>query len=147
MLSLQKPVFMPAFCIFTFLEAKIGSMTKILLVEDDLTFSLILEGFLQKNGFAVAVCHRLKDAEKALLVNQYQLLLLDYRLPDGTGQELLEKVRQQTPKLPVIIMTSFRDVRTAVQAMRSGAFDYITKPVIPEELLLVVQQALQKKTL
>ncbi|MFC5269928.1 sigma-54-dependent transcriptional regulator [Adhaeribacter terreus] len=120
-------------------------MIRILLVEDDLTFSLILESFLQKQGFAVEVCHQLKDAEKALSLTKFNLLLLDYRLPDGTGQELLEKVRLQNPKLPVIIMTSFRDVRTAVQAMRSGAFDYITKPVIPDELLLVVRQALQKK--
>lgn len=120
-------------------------MAHILLVEDDLTFSLILESFLQKNGFQVTVCHRLKEAENSLTAASFDLLLLDYRLPDGNGMELLEKSRLLPYKLPVIIMTSFRDLRTAVQAMRLGAFDYITKPVIPDELLLVVQQALQKK--
>ena len=83
-------------------------MTRFLLLEDDLTFSLILEGFLKKEGFEVDVVHRVKDAIRALETQTYHLLLLDYRLPDGTGQELLEKVRLQNLKLPVIIMTSFR---------------------------------------
>ena len=120
-------------------------MAKFLLVEDDLTFSLILEGFLKNQGFKVDVAHRVKDGLKNLENQTYQLLLLDYRLPDGTGFELLESVRTKYPQVPVIMMTSFRDIATAVRAMRLGAFHYITKPVNPDELLMVVKEALQQK--
>ncbi|GEO04269.1 sigma-54-dependent Fis family transcriptional regulator [Adhaeribacter aerolatus] len=120
-------------------------MPKILLVEDDLTFSLILEGFLKNQGYAVEVVHRVKDGIKSLSNQTYQLLLIDYRLPDGTGFEILEAIKAKALPLPVIMMTSFREVGTAVRAMRLGAFDYITKPVNPDELLMVVQEALNKK--
>jgi two-component system, NtrC family, response regulator HydG len=120
-------------------------MPRILLVEDDLTFSLILEGFLKNHGFEVEVVHRVKDGIKSLNSQKYELLLIDYRLPDATGFEILEAVRDSKIPAPVIMMTSFREVGTAVRAMRLGAFDYITKPVNPDELLMVVQEALQKK--
>jgi len=120
-------------------------MAKILLVEDDLTFALILEGFLKSQGFEVEVVHRAKDGIKSLANQNYQLLLIDYRLPDGTGFEILEAIRDKALAIPVIMMTSFREVGTAVRAMRLGAFDYITKPVNPDELLMVVQEALHKK--
>ncbi|WP_066838850.1 sigma-54-dependent transcriptional regulator [Rufibacter ruber] len=121
-------------------------MAHILLVEDDLTFSLILEGFLKKQNFLVKVTHRLKDGLKALQEQPYDLLLVDYRLPDGIGLDLLKECKATAPSLPVIMMTSFQDVGTAVRAMRLGAFDYITKPVNPDELLMVLQEALQAKT-
>ena len=120
-------------------------MSKILLVEDDLTFSLILEGFLKNQGYEVEVVHRIKDGIKALNSQPCELLLIDYRLPDGTGFEILEAVRASKKPVPVIMMTSFREVGTAVRAMRLGAFDYITKPVNPDELLMVVQEALHTK--
>ncbi|RNI22638.1 sigma-54-dependent transcriptional regulator [Rufibacter latericius] len=123
-------------------------MARILLIEDDITFSMILEGFLKKQGYEVQAVHRLKDAQRALKDNTYQLLLADYRLPDGTGLELLQEVTQRlrgTTLPQVIMMTSLREVGTAVRAMRLGAFDYITKPVNPDELLMVVKEALQEK--
>jgi two-component system response regulator HydG len=120
-------------------------MTRFLLVEDDLTFSLILEGFLKREGFEVDVVHRVQEGIRAIAEHSYHLLLLDYRLPDGTGLDLLEAVRQKGLPVPAIIMTSLRDIGTAVRAMRLGAFDYITKPVNPDELLMVVRQALQKE--
>ncbi|MBC3540311.1 sigma-54-dependent transcriptional regulator [Rufibacter sediminis] len=120
-------------------------MARILLIEDDVTFSMILEAFLKKQGFLVEVAHRLKDAQKALKSNSYQLLLADYRLPDGTGLELLQHRLPESNHPPVIMMTSIQDVATAVRAMRLGAFDYITKPVNPDELLMVVREALQQK--
>ncbi|WP_205504319.1 sigma-54-dependent transcriptional regulator [Rufibacter psychrotolerans] len=120
-------------------------MTRILLIEDDLTFSMILESFLKKQGFEVQVVHRVKAAQKALIEHSYHLLLADYRLPDGTGLELLQPRQPGAEVPPVIMMTSLQDVGTAVRAMRLGAFDYITKPVNPDELLMVVQEALREK--
>ncbi|MEH6306381.1 sigma-54 dependent transcriptional regulator [Olivibacter sp. CPCC 100613] len=116
-------------------------MAKILLVEDDTTFSTILEGFLKKNGHQVEMKYNVKSSVKSL-DESIDLMLLDYRLGDGTGLDVLEEVRNRGLNIPVIIMTSFNDVRTAVRAMRLGVFDYITKPVNPDELLMVLKEAL-----
>ncbi|WP_134090349.1 sigma-54 dependent transcriptional regulator [Olivibacter sp. XZL3] len=116
-------------------------MAKILLVEDDTTFSTILEGFLKKNGHEVEMRYNVKSSVKSL-DDSIDLMLLDYRLGDGTGLDVLEEVRNRGLNIPVIIMTSFNDVRTAVKAMRLGVFDYITKPVNPDELLMVLKEAL-----
>jgi two-component system response regulator HydG len=120
------------------------NMAAILLIEDDLTFSRILQGFLIKHAFHVTVNHDGKEGLKTFLSKSFDLVLLDYRLPDTTGIDLLEEIKNASPATPVIIMTSFSDIRTAVKAIKQGAFEYITKPVNPDELLMVVRQALTK---
>jgi two-component system, NtrC family, response regulator HydG len=120
-------------------------MAAILLVEDDLTFSRILEGFLTKHGFQVTVSNKGKDGLKVFESRSFDMALLDYRLPDMTGMDVLSEIRQTNQTVPVVIMTSFNDIRTAVKAIKAGAFEYITKPVNPDELLMVVNQALKKE--
>jgi two-component system response regulator HydG len=120
-------------------------MAKILIVEDDLTFSQLLEGFLQKHGHEISTAPNIKAGIKLIDQNTFDLLLLDYRLPDGIGLDVLIKTRETGSLVPVIIMTSFNDVRTAVKAIQSGAFDYITKPVNPDELLMIMNNALGEK--
>ena len=120
-------------------------MAKLLLVEDDITFSELLQGFLTKKGHDVEVASKVKLAVKALEQKEYDLFLLDYRLPDGTGLDVIAAAKSKGIVAPSIIMTSFNDVRTAVRAMRFGALDYITKPVNPDELLMAVNEALEKK--
>jgi two-component system response regulator HydG len=120
-------------------------MAKILIVEDDLTFSQLLQGFLQKHGHEIITAASIKDGLKAIAQNTFDLLLLDYRLPDGIGLDVLINARATGSIVPVIIMTSFNDVRTAVNAIQSGAFDYITKPVNPDELLMIMSNALGEK--
>jgi len=120
-------------------------MAKILIVEDDLTFSQLLQGFLQKHGHDITTASNIKDGLKAIAQNTFDLLLLDYRLPDGIGLDVLINTRATGSTVPVIIMTSFNDVRTAVNAIQSGAFDYITKPVNPDELLMIMSNALGGK--
>lgn len=120
-------------------------MAQILVIEDDSTFAMLLEGFLQKHGHDVDIRHNVKSGFQLLGQKTYDILLLDYRLPDGNGLELLMAARNKNIQSPAIIMTSFNDVRTAVKAMQAGAFDYITKPVNPEELLMLVKGALEKK--
>jgi two-component system response regulator HydG len=117
-------------------------MAKILIIEDDLTFSQLLEGFLRKHEHMPTVVHDVKKSLRLLAQEDYDLLLVDYRLPDGTGLDVLMHVREKGSQVPIIIMTSFNDVRTAVKSIRMGAFDYITKPVNPEELLMHMQNAL-----
>ena len=121
-------------------------MANILLVEDDTTFATILDNFLKKKGFDVVVKYSVKSGIEALKNHQFQLILLDYRLGDGIGLEVLDALRAQGKMVPSVIMTSFNDVRTAVNAIRQGVFDYITKPVNPDELLMVVNEALEGKS-
>jgi len=120
-------------------------MAKILIVEDDLTFSQLLQDFLQKHGHEIITAASIKDGLKSIAQNTFDLLLLDYRLPDGIGLDVLINTRATGSMVPVIIMTSFNDVRTAVNAIQSGAFDYITKPVNPDELLMIMSNALGEK--
>lgn len=120
-------------------------MANILLVEDDTTFATILENFLKKKGFEVVVKYSVKSGIEALKHHTFHLILLDYRLGDGIGLDVVEALRVAGKTIPSIIMTSFNDVRTAVKAIRQGVFDYITKPVNPDELLMVVNDALEGK--
>jgi len=120
-------------------------MVSVLIIEDDSTFAQIIEGFLTKNNFEVTTVSNVAKALKLLAHEDFQLLLIDYRLPDGTGIDVLNHRREAGLNVPAIIMTSFNDVRTAVRAIHLGASDYITKPINPEELLMVINNALQKK--
>ena len=120
-------------------------MARILIIEDDLTFLQILESFLKRNNHSANACSSVKDANKLLSAERFDLALLDYRLPDGTGMDILNVIQSKGLQLPVIIMTSFHDIRTAVKSIRSGAYDYITKPVNPDELLMLIHEALTKR--
>ncbi|WP_316817852.1 sigma-54 dependent transcriptional regulator [Pedobacter nyackensis] len=120
-------------------------MAKILIIEDDTTFSQVLEGFLAKHGHEPHVVNDVKKAFKITDEQNFDLLLIDYRLPDGTGLDILSHILKKGAMQPVIIMTSFNDVRTAVKSIQLGAFDYITKPVNPDELLMLIKNALGKK--
>jgi two-component system response regulator HydG len=120
-------------------------MIRVLIIEDDITFTQILHRFLGKTGYGTTITHNLTDGLKAFGQELFDIILLDYRLPDGVGTDLVDTLHQrgtQTP--PIIIMTSFHDIRTAVKAVRMGVYDYITKPVNPDELLMVIQEALKQ---
>lgn len=120
-------------------------MTNILLVEDDISFVHLIKNFLDKKGYSVNSKPNLKEAKSELQSGLYNLVLLDYHLPDGNAFDLLSFIHMQEIKIPVLIMTGFHDIRTAVKAMRLGVTDYITKPVNPEELLMVISQTLKRK--
>lgn len=120
-------------------------MSKFLIVEDDTTFAQIIEGFLIKNGFEVLLTSNTKQAYKLVDQQDFDLFLVDYRLPDGTGLDILKYAREKGIATPTIVMTSFNDVRTAVKSIQLGAFDYITKPVNPDELLMIIKNSLAKE--
>src|SRR5690554_452958 len=120
-------------------------MINIMLVEDDITFSTIIESFLKKNGYSVDPYFSINGALKALEKSEYDLFLMDYRLGDGNCLEVMDVLHEKGLNPPVIVMTGFDDVRTAVKAMRKGVYDYITKPVNPEELLMIVKESLKAK--
>jgi len=120
-------------------------MPKILLIEDDVTFSAMLERFLKKNGFEVDATYSSEEAGKKLKGNRYDLVFTDLRLPDDDGISVLTKVKEQHPDTPVILMTGYAEVSTAVKAMKRGAFDYISKPFNQDEVLAVIRNALKKE--
>src|SRR6218665_683977 len=117
----------------------------ILLIEDDLVFTQLISNFLLRNGFVVDVKNSVNRGIDAIQQRKYDFVLLDYRLPDGNGLEVLAAIRDMNLKLPVIVMTSFNDLKTAVKAVRLGALDYITKPVNPEQLLMLINEGSSKK--
>lgn len=120
-------------------------MAKILIIEDDQTFSRILSGFLKKENHELEVAHNVKGGIDLLQKHTFDALLLDYRLPDGDGLQVLSNIREQNLSVPAVIMTSFHDIRTVVKTMKAGAVDFITKPVNPDELLMVLNSVLEKK--
>ncbi|REH46436.1 two-component system response regulator HydG [Tenacibaculum gallaicum] len=120
-------------------------MKKILLVEDDVTFSNMLKHFLERHQYTVEVSYTIKNASALLKKHSYNLIFTDLRLPDGNGIDLLKQSKNTDSNIPVVLMTSYAEVSTAVQAMKQGAFDYISKPFNPDEVLEVISNALEVK--
>ncbi|MGY6559759.1 MAG: sigma-54-dependent transcriptional regulator [Nitritalea sp.] len=118
-------------------------MLPILLVEDDFSYQRLLKKFLEKQNYEVHVASSISEAERLLKEVGFELVLLDYWLPDGNGLDLLREILQQHKHLPVVFLSNYSEVRIAVQAIKLGARDYITKPVNPEELLQVVREVVQ----
>lgn len=115
----------------------------LLLIEDDITFSLMLKTWLQKKGFNVKSASNAARAKKDIEENHFDLILSDLRLPDEDGISVLEWIQKRNFPIPVIIMTGYADIQSAVQAMKCGASDYISKPVQPDELLKKIEEALK----
>ena len=118
-------------------------MERILIVEDDITYSLMLKSWLKRKGFEVETAGNIKDAQKILDNYQADLILSDLRLPDHDGICLLEWMNVKKKSIPLIIMTGYAEIQTAVQAMKLGAKDYVSKPVNPDELLKKITEALK----
>ena len=118
-------------------------MSSILIVEDDITFGMMLKTWLGKKGFEVSSVSTIARARKHIESQTVDLILSDLRLPDHEGIDLLKWMNEQGKAIPLIIMTSYADIQSAVLAMKLGARDYIAKPVNPEELLKKISEALQ----
>ncbi len=117
-------------------------MPKILIIEDDTSFAQMLQKFLERKDFSVVVSQTGLDGENQLKENGFSLVITDLRLPD---YDSLKLVSQLNGKLPVIVMTGYAEVATAVKAMKMGAYDYISKPFTPDQMLTVIDGALQSK--
>ena len=110
-------------------------MPSILILEDDITFSLMLKTWLGRKGFEVSSVSSVSDARSRIEDASFDLILSDLRLPDGDGIDLLKWIKENNFVIPLIMMTSYAEIQTAVQAMKLGAADYIAKPLNPDELL------------
>jgi two-component system response regulator HydG len=97
---------------------------------------------LSKHGFDVIQSFNGKRALEALEENDISLVLTDFRLEDIDGKELLSRIKKTHPNMPLIIMTGYSDVKIAVEVIKNGAFDYVTKPLFPDEILIKIKEAL-----
>lgn len=122
--------------------------THILIIEDDLTFSTMLSAWLRKKNFQVTTTSSVAAAIKLLLQAEHapQLILSDLRLPDHDGLYLLQWLHSKQLFIPFIMMTSYAEVQNAVEAMKLGATDYISKPIQPDLLLQKINEALSAST-
>lgn len=120
-------------------------MRSILIVEDDITFGMMLKTWLGKKGFEVSSVSNIARAQKHLETQTVDLILSDLRLPDHDGIYLLKWMNDKGMNIPLIIMTGYADIQSAVEAIKLGARDYIAKPVNPEELLKKIAEAGQEK--
>lgn len=120
-------------------------MAKILLIEDDVPFCKLLEKFLIKKSFEVVTAFSASEAKAKIKVTDFDLIITDLRLPDCDGIQLMSEIKTTHPNIPVLLMTGYSDVSTAVKAIKNGAADYISKPFNPEEVLLVITKTLSNQ--
>ncbi|RZL44303.1 MAG: sigma-54-dependent Fis family transcriptional regulator [Pedobacter sp.] len=118
-------------------------MKKILIVDDEINIGLLLSKFLTRNSFDVTSATSGSSAMEYLAKDRYDLVLCDYRLEDTDGKEMLVKIKENYPKTGVIIITGYSDIKLAVELIKLGAYDYITKPLYPDEILNTINKAIE----
>lgn len=117
-------------------------MKKILIVDDEIDIGQLLSKFLSKNGFEVATANSGTTAFDLLHQQFFNLVLCDFRLKDTDGREILKEIKSKYPATGVIIITAYSDIRLAVELIKMGAYDYISKPLYPNEILNTINKAL-----
>ena len=122
-------------------------METILIVDDEKNYLVVLDTLLSEEGYEVLTAESAVHAMRKWRSNDLDLILTDMKMPKVSGIELLEMVKKQDADLPVILMTAFGTVEKAVEAMKKGAFDYVTKPFQNQELKLTVRKALEMRRL
>lgn len=119
---------------------------RILIIEDDTVFGTMLQSWCHRHGFEAELCAGVTAAQGILTQTTFHLLLSDLRLPDGDGLMLLHWMRERKMNIPVIIMTSYGEIQSAVAAIKLGAEDFLEKPMNPTILKEKIELALSKKT-
>src|ERR1700761_8263511 len=118
-------------------------MKKILIIDDEVNVALLLSKFLTRNGFEVQTATTGNNALEHLKSGDYSLVLCDFRLEDTDGREMLKSIKTTYPNTGVIIITGYSDIKMAVELIKMGAYDYITKPLYPDEILNTINKALE----
>jgi DNA-binding NtrC family response regulator len=125
----------------------LSATARILVVDDDRAVRTALEVNLKRSGYVVSVAERVDEALAMLKGTPFDLVLTDMRMPGGTGLDLLKDAREHWPDMPIVLMTGFGSVADAIAAMKGGAADYLTKPIERDELLVVLERALDHSQL
>ena len=121
-------------------------MNKLLVIDDDHDICALLKRFLERKGYEVNVAYTGKSGIAAVAEFEPDLVLCDFRLGDMDGSEVISEILSNHCEMPVLVMTGYSDIRTAVNVMKLGALDYITKPIVPDEILLSIRKALDFST-
>ncbi len=119
-------------------------MKKILIVDDDTDMCSLLVNLLNKRGYQADFAHSGAKALKKFKEDKFDLVMSDYRLGDTEGGKLLSELKKVDPHANVIIFTGYEDVKTAVNVIKMGAFDYIVKPLIPDEVVAIVEKSFDR---
>jgi len=119
----------------------------ILLVDDEINTLKVLSAILKKNGYEVATARTAEEALDRSSKSSFDAVVTDYRLPGMDGLRFISVLRTNMPDVPVVMLTAFGTIENAVEAMKKGAFSYISKPVNPDELLTVMREAITKRRL
>ncbi|HEX9912576.1 MAG TPA: sigma-54 dependent transcriptional regulator [candidate division Zixibacteria bacterium] len=119
----------------------------ILVVDDEVVICKSIQRILSPEGYEVKTALSGEEALEKISQESFDIVITDLKMPGMDGMELLAKIKEKDPEIIVIIITGYSTVQTAVQAMKMGALDYIPKPFTPEELIVVVEKALEKKKL
>jgi len=117
--------------------------SSILVVDDDESLRRVIQVQLERVGYRVGTAPNGEKALSLLRQTPYDLAITDLRMPGLSGLDLLRRIRSDHPDVIVVMMTAFATIETAVEAMRAGAYDYVTKPVHPDELRIVIGRALE----
>ena len=124
-----------------------SSMRKILVVDDDQDFRWTMGNVLQAAGYRVIQAQDGKEAMSLLEKDIPDLVLLDYRMPGQNGLHAARDMKQRIPAVPIVIITAYAEVASAVEAMKMGVYDYVTKPVDNNDLIFTIKRALEKQDL
>ena len=114
---------------------------KILIIDDDLDMCLLLSRFLTKHGYQTDTAHSGNKGLTKFREGNFDIVLSDFRLGDMDGKDVLVEIKKENPATIVLIMTGYSDIKVAVDVIKLGAYDYITKPLIPDEVLNVLKNA------
>jgi DNA-binding NtrC family response regulator len=125
--------------------AAIKTKGRILIVDDELAVRDALGKWFTSEGYAAHPSSSAREALETIQKKEFDIALLDIKMPGMDGMELQARLKQADPDLTVIMMTGYASVETAVQALKRGAYDYVTKPVDPDELSHLVANALEHK--
>ncbi len=118
-------------------------MKKILIIDDEVNVAQLLSKFLTRNGFEVSAASSGTSGLEYLKNSEFDLVLCDFRLEDTDGREMLKKIKKHYPQTGVIIITGYSDIKMAVELIKMGAYDYISKPLYPDEILNTINKALE----
>ncbi|HLK29925.1 MAG TPA: sigma-54 dependent transcriptional regulator [Puia sp.] len=119
-------------------------MKRILIIDDDMDMCALLSRFLQRKGFETDIAHTGNKGIAKFKESKFDIVLCDFRLGDKEGREVLKEIKTIDPHAIVIIITGYSDIKTAIDVIKAGAFDYITKPMIPDEVLNVINKSLNE---
>jgi DNA-binding NtrC family response regulator len=122
-------------------------MKKILIVDDELNMRLVLSAMLKKEGYEISAASDGKEALQILKSNKFAVVITDLKMPGIDGMELLSAMTEHYPEIPVIMITAHGTIATAVEALKKGAFDYITKPFDLDDLKNIVSKAIKTRVL